>query len=74
MPVLGVMLVPADDVVDSLIERALTGDHLEGFPDDVLDVLYARADKAMYRCKLLGRNRWAIFEPTDEETPLLPRP
>jgi diguanylate cyclase (GGDEF)-like protein len=42
--------------------------------DDVLDVLYARADKAMYRCKLLGRNRWAIYVPTDEETSLLPRP
>ncbi len=36
----------------------LSGEH-------ALDILYARADKAMYRSKVLGRNRWEVFRGID---------
>ncbi len=35
-------------------------------PGDVLDLLYAQADKALYQCKAAGRNRWAVFQPNPE--------
>ena len=47
----------------------LSPDMTQLSPEHAVDVLYARADKAMYRCKVLGRNRWEVYQPADDQPP-----